>query len=207
MTNVFPLKTALRKKARSHLEANRPLRDEKSSLIWDRLSSLEVFQLAWKRFGVMSYLDFQDEVQTTRFFFDGPGAQPPALVLELIVPYCEQNDIVPFRLRTLDELEPGCMGIPEPKKSLRQESGRIVDPQNIELVLVPGLAFDASGNRLGRGAGYYDRFLARLRPSTVLIGLAFECQVFESVPVEPHDRPVDFVVTERTIHPRSRQDL
>jgi 5-formyltetrahydrofolate cyclo-ligase len=64
------------------------------------------------------------------------------------------------------------------------------DAREIDLVLVPGLAFTKSGQRLGRGGGYYDRFLANLSPEVETLGIALPCQIFETLPTEPHDIPV-----------------
>lgn len=101
-------------------------------------------------------------------------------------------------------VEPGAgfvvrqFGIPEPG-----DDAPAVDAREIDLIVVPGLAFDEAGGRLGRGAGYYDRFLEGLedverpggdRPRAV--GLGFEAQIVASVPREPHDRLLDAVVTE-----------
>lgn len=72
-------------------------------------------------------------------------------------------------------------------------------PHELDLVIVPGLAFDTAGNRLGRGGGFYDRFLSRLRPQTPVVGVCFDCQVVHSVPTDRHDRPVDRVVTDRRV--------
>lgn len=87
------------------------------------------------------------------------------------------------------ELAAGPQGAREPR------GGRPAPPP--DLVLVPGLAFDASGRRLGRGGGYYDRFLAGLRPPVPpLCGVCFSCQIVPAVPAEPHDIRVDFVLSE-----------
>ena len=67
--------------------------------------------------------------------------------------------------------------------------------ESIDLVVVPGVAFDARGGRLGRGRGHYDATLSLLRPDAVRVGIAFEEQVVEDVPTEPHDAPLDVVVT------------
>lgn len=83
------------------------------------------------------------------------------------------------------------------------EHARRVSPHDLDLVVVPGLAFDAAGNRLGRGGGFYDRFLSRLRPQTPVVGVCFDCQVVHSVPTDRHDRPVDRVVTDRRVLVRS----
>ena len=86
------------------------------------------------------------------------------------------------------ELVPGTFGIPEPRDC------PVADPDTIEFVLVPGRAFDRQGNRLGRGGGYYDRFLARI--DAVRCGCVFAAQVLDAVPVEPHDVPLRIIVTE-----------
>jgi 5-formyltetrahydrofolate cyclo-ligase len=74
-----------------------------------------------------------------------------------------------------------------------------VAPAAIDLVLVPGIAFDSAGRRLGRGRGHYDATLAALRPDALRLGLAFELQLVPEVPQEPHDAPLDVVVTEARV--------
>jgi 5-formyltetrahydrofolate cyclo-ligase len=66
--------------------------------------------------------------------------------------------------------------------------------------VVPGVAFDRCGNRLGHGAGYYDRLLALASPSATLIGLAFDCQMVDSIPVEPHDVRMHYLITESGVY-------
>lgn len=89
------------------------------------------------------------------------------------------------------ELAPGAFGVPEPVPSAR----RPVPVRELDLVLVPGLAFDRRGHRLGHGHGYFDRFLARLPKTTPVIGLAFKFQLLERLPSDPHDRAVHTVLT------------
>ena len=185
-------KASLRTIVRARLEADRQTLDEKSAQIWRLLSELTAFDSARKRRSLMCYVDFRNEVRTAQFFsrfLNAPNAS-------IIVPFCEDGEIVPFRLWSLDDLEPGYKGIPEPKAALRRESDRTVAPESVETAIVPGLAFDTNGNRLGRGAGFYDRFLPTLPPTATIIGLALECQVFESIPVEPHDKRINILVTE-----------
>lgn len=76
--------------------------------------------------------------------------------------------------------------------------------EDVDLAIVPGLAFDARGGRLGRGAGFYDRVLGRLRPSAWVVAPAFECQIVGDVPMDPHDRRVHAIVTERRVIEVSR---
>jgi len=93
------------------------------------------------------------------------------------------------------DLAPGYCGIPEPLKTLP-----LVNPASIEIVVAPGSVFDAQGGRLGYGGGYYDRFLHTAAPQALRIGLAFDLQVVEAVPLESHDEQLDYLITEtRTI--------
>lgn len=86
----------------------------------------------------------------------------------------------------------GASLIREPRKVLPE-----ADPTELDVVIVPGLAFDLHGRRLGRGGGYYDRLLPRLRPQAVKIGVAWEVQIVDEVPTDAHDQRMDVVVTER----------
>ncbi|NLD47053.1 MAG: 5-formyltetrahydrofolate cyclo-ligase, partial [Clostridiaceae bacterium] len=80
----------------------------------------------------------------------------------------------------------------EPDKKLTTR----INPDIIDFVIVPGVVFDIKRNRIGYGAGFYDAFLKRLDPRCFKAGIAFEFQVYQQVPVEPHDVPLDTVITE-----------
>lgn len=95
------------------------------------------------------------------------------------------------RIRSLEELVPGAYGI-----DTAPEGAELVEEP--EVGLVPGLGFTESGVRLGRGAGFYDRYLGE-HPEMVRVGLAFECQVVEELPVGEGDQRMDWVVTERRV--------
>ncbi len=84
------------------------------------------------------------------------------------------------------DLAPGPLGIPEPRTDLLE-----LQPDDLDWVLAPGIAFDKRGYRLGRGGGYYDRLLPRLRPDVERWALALSCQIVTAVPFEPHDVPLD----------------
>jgi 5-formyltetrahydrofolate cyclo-ligase len=90
-------------------------------------------------------------------------------------------------ISALGELIPGRFGIREPAPG--------PSPNQLDLIVVPGLAFSAEGNRLGRGAGFYDRFLATVPQTTFKIGVCFEFQLVSSIPHEPHDVTMDAVVS------------
>ena len=97
----------------------------------------------------------------------------------------------PSQLLSFDELEPGYYGILTPKK----EFIRYIDPKEIDLIIVPGAAFDRQGYRVGFGGGYYDRFLTDL--NCMKISIAFGLQIVDKVPREGHDLPVDMIITEK----------
>jgi 5-formyltetrahydrofolate cyclo-ligase len=109
---------------------------------------------------------------------------------------CPRVDRAARRLRLYEVRDPssdlrrGTLGIPEPRPSCPE-----VGPEQIDWALVPGLGFDDRGFRLGRGAGHYDRLLPTLRPDAPRWALALDCQWVDALPVEPHDVPLDGVVS------------
>lgn len=139
---------------------------------------------------IAAYCSFGHEV-ATRPLLAGLLAAGHVLVLPVVD---RQSRMMEFRrVDSLDALTPGVYGILEPR------SGELCSPEEIELFFIPGLAFDRQGNRLGRGGGYYDRYLSTVRPDAAKIGLAFQLQIAEALPVAPHDIKVDAVLTEQEI--------
>lgn len=113
---------------------------------------------------------------------------------QVCVPRTQQRGtMTPVAIRTHDALQPGPMRVPEPPGDLPPMDGPV------DVCLVPGLAFTASGHRLGSGAGFYDRWLS-LRRHRLAIGLAYAWQVVASLPLEAHDVAVDLVVTEAAVY-------
>jgi 5-formyltetrahydrofolate cyclo-ligase len=147
---------------------------------------------------VLFYVDAGSEVRTRQ-------ALPDALKdgKRIVVPWCvvETNELELFHLEDMSELVEGAYKILEPREDLRFAPGKRLTPTDIDLVMVPGTAFDPRGGRMGQGKGYYDRLLANARPDATLIGLAFECQMFPEIPVAPHDVPMDAVITESQVYP------
>jgi len=139
---------------------------------------------------VCSYVDFREEVETAGLISE--------LLLEgrrVAVPVQQDGTAQPLvfaEIRSLTELVPNHFGILQPPRA----AARLVPTAAIPLFLVPGLAFDPAGRRLGYGLGCYDRAFADAAPGALKVGLAFELQILESVPADPHDVPMDFVVTE-----------
>jgi 5-formyltetrahydrofolate cyclo-ligase len=165
-----------------------PGKDALSSQIMETLIGLSEFAAAR---AVMIYLDARSEVRTR-------PALPRLLAgpRRIVVPWCDGDHLRLFLLHDLAELDSGSFGILEPRAVLRERPDRNIDPCELDLLVIPGVAFDRRGGRIGHGRGYFDRLLIDVRESATLIGLAFDCQVFDHVPTEPHDVPMDLVVTE-----------
>ena len=92
------------------------------------------------------------------------------------------------------DLVPGAWGIPEPREGLEE-----VPPERMDAVVVPGVAFDAAGRRCGYGGGFYDSYLPDTRPGIPWVALAFEAQLVDELPCEPHDLAVCALVTEARV--------
>jgi 5-formyltetrahydrofolate cyclo-ligase len=100
----------------------------------------------------------------------------------------------------MNELELGMYRILEPKNELRLVASKRLQPIDLDLIMVPGVAFDRNGGRTGHGKGYYDKLLQHARLNAPLIALSFECQLFEKIPAENHDIYMDKVVTEDAVY-------
>jgi len=100
----------------------------------------------------------------------------------------------------MEELAVGMYKILEPKVELRNLPEKQCRPEELDLVMVPGVAFDRRGGRMGHGKGYYDKLLQHARPDTPLVALAFECQLFPEVPVAPHDIFMDKIISEAAVY-------
>jgi 5-formyltetrahydrofolate cyclo-ligase len=106
----------------------------------------------------------------------------------------EKHELSLYAIRDFSELTPGCMGIPEPPG---QENPAGIN--EIDLVIIPGAGFDPSGNRIGYGGGYYDKLLSGLQKHVPIIAPAYEEQIVDSIPTEPHDIRVNMIVTDRRV--------
>jgi len=118
----------------------------------------------------------------------------------IVLPYIDKKDnqIVPFKVDDLKlDLQPGYGNILEPIPQRCKE----IPVEHIDLAIMPGIAFDERGGRIGHGTGFYDKLIPRLEITTRKVALAFECQIVPQIPMEPHDRYIDIIITEdRTIY-------
>lgn len=183
-------KTALRRRMRDRLAAiDADERATASTAACRRLIGLEAFRRAST---VMLYLPLPSEIDVL----------PAAVDLfrrgrTVCVPRVDwdRRDMAPVAVSSFDNAGPSPDGHPV----RTPEDGRPVLPERIDAVVVPAMAFDTDGNRLGRGGGYYDRFLGRLRRGTAILGIAFDQQIVDAIPSEPHDVSVGCVITDRRI--------
>jgi 5-formyltetrahydrofolate cyclo-ligase len=101
----------------------------------------------------------------------------------------------------MDELVVGKWNILEPPKDRWEESERICQVEDLDIVIVPGVAFTRAGGRMGNGQGYYDRLLEHVRADCPLVAVCYECQLFDNLIIGPHDVFMDKVVTEKAVYP------
>jgi 5-formyltetrahydrofolate cyclo-ligase len=138
----------------------------------------------------MFYASFRSEAETMPCI-----SQALKLKKMVLLPLVdrERKTLRIFQISELSELAPGFMGIPEPKARRTRE--RHLD--DVEVVLIPGAGFDSEGNRLGYGAGYYDRLLSKAKRNITKIALAFEEQIVPEIPSERHDIRMDKIITDK----------
>jgi len=182
-------KSQLRRIIKQRLaQLNESQRAEKSRKACRYLIERKEFQRAHT---VMLYLSFAHEVDTTEVILHCWQGGKTVVVPKVS---WQQRHMIPVEINSLQR------GISTGAGGLRNPTTGIPMPvEDIDMVVAPGLAFDRKGNRLGRGGAYYDRFLASERLHAAVCSLAFAEQIVEEVPVEDHDRAVDFVVTDEGI--------
>lgn len=187
---------ALRKKSYSKTQLS-----ERSETILERLEQTDLFRAASR---VALYHALPGEVQTAAFIEKWQDKKT------LYLPVVEGNDLRLLPYRGNDRLKAGSFGILEPTEEASptaettagtrpeeensQNKDKIRRPEALDLIIVPGIAFDRKNNRLGRGKGYYDRLLAEWK--TPKIGICFDFQLFDEIPAEPFDRKMNLVISE-----------
>jgi len=141
---------------------------------------------------VLFYASFRSEVETLSLL-----RASLAMGKKVLLPNVDtKNSVLTlYEIKNMNELAPGYMGIPEP--NLSDERCAVID--DADLAIIPGAAFDLSGNRLGYGAGYYDNLLSGRSRRMPIIALAYDEQLVDSIPAEKHDVTVDIIVTDMRV--------
>lgn len=138
---------------------------------------------------VVFFVSMEKEVDTHQMIDEGIRM---GKIVGVPVVFKGKKDLVISQITNrIKQLEIGPYGIRQPKA----EEIRPISFKDIELVLVPAVAFDRNGNRLGRGKGYYDRFLKKISKHALTIGLCFDFQIVESIPTLAHDIPVQMFIS------------
>ncbi|MDO4756470.1 MAG: 5-formyltetrahydrofolate cyclo-ligase [Parabacteroides sp.] len=154
-----------------------------SAKIMERLEETELFRQASC---IALYHALPGEVQTADFIEKWYKHK------QLLLPVVKGNDLQLFVYAGIESLQTGAFGILEPS-----DDCQVVPEEKIDLIIVPGVAFDRQHNRLGRGKGFYDRLLSTL--STPKIGICYDFQLKELIPVEPFDKKMDLIITNKEI--------
>lgn len=188
MQNASGMKHSIRQNFKDKRAAISPnLRTEKSALIRQKLEALAEFQAAKN---LLIYVSKNDEVETHELIKDCLNSGK-----KVYAPKIENDKLTIYEIADWHQLKPGTFDILEPYTDSIE-----AHPEKADLILIPGVAFDKYGHRLGYGKGFYDRLLKNTKAHK--IGLAFEEQIVEKIPAEEHDVALDLIITDQSIiHP------
>lgn len=170
-------------KKRSELSLSDVL--EKSHGIYLNLISLAQFKISHR---IALYSPIRGEVRTDSIFFKALECGK-----EVYFPKVTGSSLSFHRVFGLQELTPGILGVPEPGPGAPS-----VEPRELDLIVLPGVAFDGSGARIGYGKGFYDRFVQDI-PHGKRVGISYKFQLQKSIPMERHDMDVGTLVHEQGI--------
>jgi 5-formyltetrahydrofolate cyclo-ligase len=166
-------------------------RHKKSSQILERLLPLDEIQASRN---IFIYVNFRSEVETVGII-DELLAQGKNVSVPLT--RIEEKRLEIVSISDPDkELVPGYCDIPEPREELVRTNS--VNPEQLDVIVLPGSVFDLRGGRFGYGGGYYDRLLASI-PRARRVALAFELQIVDKLPLQNHDEILDTIVTEQRL--------
>lgn len=165
-------------------------RQEKSAAIAERLIHAELFRQAES---VFCYISMENEVHTEAVL-EAALAAGKAVSIPYVLDKAK-GLMCAAQLQDMADLVAGEYNIP----TLPPEKVVPVEPAAIDLVIVPGSAFDRAGHRIGMGGGYYDRFLGQA-VRAVRAAVAYECQLFDNIAADEHDQPMDYIFTEKNVY-------
>jgi 5-formyltetrahydrofolate cyclo-ligase len=185
---ILKLKSVFRENVKNQRAKVTPEEAQEASLsLWLQLKEDVIFQKATR---IAAFCSTGTEIDTTPLL---SGILKSGK--ELYLPKTDQTKtLMEFHsVSNFKKLIPGPFDILEPP------DGKTIAPKQIDLILVPGLAFDNRGSRLGYGHGYYDRYLKLIDPKCFILGVAYSFQIIDKTPKTNHDIPVHAVLTEKYI--------
>lgn len=194
---VMERKNKMRREAYDRRNAQEN-KDEISALACQKFMALPDYQNAKT---AMWYIDCRSETRTKPELLEEVAKGEK----KIIVPYCTEdengeNKLGLWWMESLEEMVVGKWNILEPPKELWGNPQKEVEPEDLDIIMVPGVGFDRRGGRMGNGQGYYDRLLEKARPDCPLVALCYESQLFDEVLVAPHDVYMDKVITEDAVY-------
>lgn len=200
LAELMERKNVLRRQAYDARNAQEN-KDEISRAAIERFVELPEYKAAQT---AMWYIDCRSELRTK-------WALPEAIASgkRIVVPYCTvddhgENKLGLWWLKDMDEMVVGKWKILEPPREQWGDPEREVTPEELDIVMVPGVAFSREGGRMGNGQGYYDRLLDKVRADVALVAPCYESQIFDDLIVGPHDVFMNRVVTESAVYEGKR---
>ena len=160
------------------------LKKEYDSIIFKRLINSDTYKNANK---IFTYISFGSEVDTKEFIKYALSDNK-----EIYVPKTDKGkrEMVAMKINSLDNMGVDKWGILEPKTVEEDKIG-----EEFDLIIMPGVAFDKFGNRIGYGGGYYDKYLSQIKETSNKIVLAYDFQIVNNIENEPHDIKTNYIIT------------
>jgi len=152
------------------------------------LTDLEIYKKAKT---IFVYVSVNEEVNTRSFIEEALGV---GKIIAVPKTYKGNKEMKAVIIKSLEDLEPARFNLLEPK-----DDSRVLEKEEIDLIVVPGAVFDLNLNRIGYGGGYYDRFLKDIEFKNNKVALAYDFQVLDKIEVESHDMKMDLVITGKRI--------
>lgn len=169
---------------RNYLELDNKIKYDK--VIFKKLINSDIYKRSKK---IFTYISFGSEVDTKKFINYAISDNK-----DIYVPKTDKvnKEMLAIKINSLNNMNVDKLGILEPKHVDKSKVG-----DKFDLIIMPGVAFDKNGNRIGYGGGYYDKYISKINDKCVKLALAYELQIVENIKSEIHDIKVDFIITNK----------
>lgn len=159
-------------------------KDKMDYEIYNKLINSELYL---KAKNIFIYISFDKEIETKRIINKALNDKKKVYIPKI---YIDDKSMKAIRLNSFEDLKENSMGILEP-----MDDSHYIDKKELDLIIVPGVVFDLSGNRIGYGGGYYDRYLEDIKEISNKVVLAYDLQVIDFIEPEDHDIRIDYIIT------------
>jgi 5-formyltetrahydrofolate cyclo-ligase len=174
-------KKEVRKRIRTIIKSlSKKEKQQQADVLFSKIEKLTVYKQAK---AIMHYWSLADEIPTHQCIQKWYAGK------QILLPVIDGDDLIIKPFTGMDNMKP------DPRYNIPEPTGEAIHNPNPDIIIIPGVAFDSSCNRLGRGKGFYDRFLAKHQINAKLIGVCFDEQIVPEVPTEAHDFKLDMVIT------------